>query len=59
MLNAHSNKIKRIKRELKEFQVKMLDLCDGSEEVRENDFLYKLKENHVHMCIRILDKGPL
>ena len=35
ILNGHSNKIKRIKRELKEFQVKMLDLCDGSEQVNE------------------------
>ena len=33
-MKAHSNKIERIKLELKEFQVKMLDMCDGSEQVK-------------------------
>lgn len=33
-LNAHSNKIKRIKRGLKDFQIRMLNLCDGSDQVK-------------------------
>ena len=33
LLNAHSNKLKTIKRELKEFQVRMLNYCNGSDQV--------------------------
>jgi len=44
--NAHSNKIKRIKRGLKEFQIQMLSLCDGSEQVK-----VLCKSNFVRKCI--------